>query len=400
MAESGRLGRPPTNFTFDDVDIGALRARRTLKWTRYGPDVLAAWVAEMDFATAPVVHAAIADAVRREQFGYPVHDEVTGLPEAVAAWSAERYGWSIDPAQVHLLPDVLRGIELAIEHFSVPDSSVIVTTPAYMPFLGLPAVVRRASVEVPLRHDGDRYSLDLDAIEAAFKSGAGSLILCNPYNPVGRCFTRPELEALAQVVDGCGGRVIADEIHAPLIYAGHHHIPYASISDTAAGHTLTFTSATKAWNLPGLKCAVAITSNDADQKSWRNISSRTHGASTLGIEASVAAFTDGQPWLDAALGYLDETRTWFTEVLAEQMPQVRYTPPEATYLAWLDCCELNLPVEPATFFLDNARVACNDGPSFGHECSGFMRINLATSRAILGSMVTAMSESLAHRGVT
>jgi len=365
-----------------------------MKWSVFGPDVLAGCVAEMDFPTAPVVRDAIADAVRREQFGYPVVDADTGLPEAVASYSRTRYGWTIDPVRVHLLPDVLRGVELAIEFFSSPGSAVILPTPAYMPFFGLPAMVGRELVEVPLIHNGERHSLDLEGIASAFEAGAGSLILCHPYNPVGRCFERKELEALAQVVDDCGGRVISDEIHAPLTYTGHHHIPYASLSDTAAEHTLTFASATKAWNLPGLKCAVAITSNETDEKAWLSIAPHTHGASTLGIEASVAAFAAGQPWLDAAMTYLDRTRTWLSDLLAESMPEVRYTPPEATYFAWLDCRALALPIDPATFFLMNARVAVNDGPRFGGPAEGFVRLNMATSRPLRERMVTAMGESV------
>jgi len=387
-------GKPSNGFVFDDLDVDVLRARRTLKWSRYGPEVLAAWVAEMDFPTAPVVQAAIANAVRREQFGYPVDDVDTGLRQAVAAWSEEHYGWAVDLDRVHLLPDVLRGVELAIEFFSPPGSPVILPTPAYMPFFRVPGMVERDIIQVPLLHDGTRYSLDLDGIGAAFAAGGGALILCHPYNPVGRVFSRQELEALAQVVDQHGGRVISDEIHAPLTYPGAQHLPYASLSDTTAAHTLTFTAATKAWNLPGLKCAVAITSSDADEKAWQDIAGHTHGASSLGIEASVSAFTDGRPWLDAALAYLDVTRNWFAGLLDEHLPLVRYTPPEATYLAWLDCRELKLPVEPAEFFLDRAKVAVNAGPSFGAPAQGFVRLNLATSRSLLERMVTAMGAAI------
>lgn len=390
---------PAPDFGFDAVDIETQRARRTLKWTRFGPDVLAAWVAEMDFPTAPAVLDAIRDAVRREQFGYAIPEIETGLPGAFAAWSQDRDGWTVDPERVHLLPDLLRGVSVAIEFFSRPGSPVILPTPAYMPFLTLPGDVGREIIEVPLLQDVDgRFSLDLDGIDAAFAAGAASIIHCHPHNPVGRVFTRPEMEALAHVVDRHGGRVISDEIHSPLTYGGVGHIPYASISEVTAGHTLTLTSASKAWNLAGLKCALAVTSNDVDERRWQEIASHAHGVSPFGTVASVAAFRDGGPWLDAAVAYLDETRTWIADVLHDRLPQVQYTPPEATYLAWLDCRALGLPTEPGEFFQEHAKVALNHGPTFGEPGRGWVRLNLATSRPILERIVTAMAKSVPAAG--
>ena len=379
-------------FGFDDVDVDAQLRRRTLKWSMHGPDVLAAWVAEMDFAAAPVVRDALADAVEREQFGYPCDDEDTGLPEAVAGWMAHRHGWTIDPASVHSVPDVVRGVRLAVEFFTEPGSAVVVPTPAYAPFFRVPGMAGRTLVDVASINEGGRYRLDLDGIDDAFDAGAGSIILCHPYNPVGTCFAPAELEALAQVVERHGARVVSDEIHAPLVFRGGVHVPYASLSATTAEHTLTLTSATKAWNVPGLKCAVAITSNDADEKTWLTMAPEAHGASTLGMVASIAAFTAGEPWLDAALAYLDDTRTWLSGELAEHLPSIGYQPPEATYLAWLDCRPLELSTAPGRFFLEHAGVALNEGSSFGPAGEGFVRLNLATSRSVLQRIVRQMGE--------
>lgn len=394
--------RRETAFTpgFDDVDERAMRARRTVKWSTYGSDVLPAWIAEMDFRTAPVVLDAIRDAVDREQLGYAFVGD-TGLREAIADWSATHWGHPLDPARINLVPDVLRGVELAIEYFSPESSSVILPTPAYMPFFDVPPVLRRRCIEVPLRHVDRRYSLDLEGIAAAFEAGAGTLILCQPYNPVGRLFSRAELAALAEVVDAHHGRVVSDEIHAPHTFTGPH-VPYASVSPRAAEHTITLVSASKAWNLAGLSCAAAILGTDADQRVWDGIPLlRTHGVSPLGIVAGRAAFTSGEPWLRQALDYLDHTRAWLTEVLAEHLPQVGYTPPEATYFAWLDCRKLALPTDPAEFFLERARVAVNPGPAFGAEGEGFVRLNLATSRSILTRMVSAMGRAVAtERGAS
>lgn len=381
-------------FGFDHVDLAVLRARRTLKWSGVPADVLAAWVAEMDFPTAPVVRDAIADAVQREQFGYPVDDEVSGLPEAVAAWMAQRHGWTVAPNQVHSLPSVIRGVEIAVEFFTTPDSAVVVPTPAYGPFFRAPNRVRRNVVEVPCIEDDGHYTLDLERIGAAFAAGAGSIALCHPYNPVGRCFAVDELDALAEVVEHHGARVISDEIHAPLVFPDRVHVPYASLSPATAAHTITLTAASKAWNVPGLKCAVAITTNPEDERRWEDLLGHAHGASTLGIVASIAAFTEGEPWLDAALAYLDETRAWLPGPLAEHLPGVRYTPPEATYLAWLDFRALDLPAEPADHLLEHGKVQIIQGNKFGADGEGFIRLNLATSRSMLEQVLAAIAAGL------
>jgi cystathionine beta-lyase len=385
-----------TGNGFDDVDIDAVRARRTVKWTKFGPTVLAGWVAEMDFPTAPVIVDALLDAIRREQFGYPVADSETGLPEAFANWSLWRHEWDVDPSRIHTLPDVLRGVALAIEYSTRPKSSVILPTPAYMPFFDVIPMVGRRIIEAPLASTGTRSTLDLERIEAAFVAGAGSIILCHPHNPVGMSATRLELEELAAVVERHGGYVISDEVHCPLTFPESSHIPYASISPLAAAHSITLASASKAWNLAGLKCAVAVTTNDEDLSTWQGFTQQAQGASTLGIEASIAAFSKAGPWLDAVVAHLDSTRRWFGELLLERLPEMTYTPPEATYFAWLDCERLSLPEDPATFFLRHANVAVNDGATFGRGFEKFVRLNMATSRTILGQMVSAMEDAVSQ----
>ena len=385
------------NLLFENFSPETLRKRGTAKWTYFDADVIAAWVAEMDFPTAPPVLAAIRDAVERQEFGYPSREGDTGLPEALAGWASSSYGWDVDPQRVHILPDVLRGVELAIEFFSAAGSPVILPTPAYMPFFEVPRVVNRRIVEVPLAVEDGRYSLDLDGIDRAFADGAGVLILCQPYNPLGRAFSRKELEDLSVVVARHGGRVVSDEIHAPLTYE-QTHIPYASVNGDAAAHTVTVTSASKAWNLPGLKCAQVITSNDADEEVWRGISMmKTHGASTIGIRANVAAFEEGGAWLAEAMSYLDGNRRLIGELLDQHLPEIGYRMPEATYFAWLDCRPLRLDVEPGEFFLEHARVATSPGPPFGELAKGFVRFNFATSRSILEQAVKAMATAVHAR---
>ncbi|HUE59253.1 MAG TPA: aminotransferase class I/II-fold pyridoxal phosphate-dependent enzyme [Acidimicrobiales bacterium] len=383
---------------FDDFTPDTLRRRGTIKWSKYEPDVLACWVAEMDFATAPPVRRAALEAVEREEFGYPRSDETNGLREAVADFQRSRYGWNVDRERVHTLPDVLKGVELAIRHFSPEGSAVILSTPAYMPFFELPSVTGRAIVEVQTVLEAGVYRLDLDGIDAAFAAGAGTFVLCNPYNPLGRSFSREEMLGLAAVVGRHGGRVVADEIHAPLTYPGHRHVPYASLSEETASHTVTLTSASKGWNLPGLKCAQVILSNDVDEDCWRTLSVLdTHGASTVGIAANIAAYREGVPWLEAVVDYLRGNRQLLGELLALHLPGVVYAPPEASYLAWLDCRALELDREPADYFLEKARVATNPGLAFGAPGAGHLRFNFATSRSILEQAVESMGAAVNGR---
>jgi cystathionine beta-lyase len=382
----------------DRISIDELRSRGGLKWTYAGPDVLGAFVAEMDFGTAPEVEAALRDVISRKDFGYLTPGAAQEMAEAVAGWLAEQHGWIVDPARIRPLPDVIKGLEAAITVFSRADSPVILPTPAYMPFLTVPPLLGREIIQVPMITTGGRLALDLDGIDAAFRAGGHLLILCNPCNPVGRVYTRDELAAVAEVTQRHGGRVFADEIHAPLVYPGHRHIPYASVSALAAAHTVTSTSASKGWNLPGLKCAQLILTNDADLEKWDAAGRLTeHGASTPGVRANIAAFSAGRGWLEEVVGYLDGNRRLLAELLAEHLPGVRYQPPEGTYLSWLDCRGLNLGDAPGEFFLDKAQVMVNDGPAFGDAGRGHVRLNFATPRPILAEIVRRMGQAAANR---
>lgn len=382
-------------FGFDHLSIEGLRRRKTAKWSFYGDDVLAAWVAEMDFPLAPVLRSALHEAIERGDTGYPPEPEASGLPSACAAWLARRFGLTVDHRHIRVLPDVLRGVVLAIEAFSQPQSSVVVMTPAYPPFFEAVRVAGRQVVPVPLLTREGRFTFDLDAIEAALRAGAETVMLCNPHNPVGRVFTREELAALAALVDAHGARVVSDEIHAPLVYPGAAHVSYATISEAAARHSVTLTSASKGWNLPGLKCAQIILTNPTDGERWDQLSFlQTYGVSPLGMLANRVAFEQGEPWLREVVTYLDGNRALLARLLAERLPQVRYTMPEGTYLTWLDCRALGLD-DPAAFFLQRARVALSDGAAFGEPGRGHVRLNFATSRAILTEIVQAMAGALA-----
>ena len=252
---------------FDSIGMYRLREIGGLKWTMF-PGKIGAFVAEMDFGCAPAIAKALHESVDDGLFGYLPPAVSEAMSEACAAWQKSRYGWDVPAARVHPLPDVIKGLEVAIEHFSAPGSKIVLPTPAYMPFLSVPPTLGREIIQVPMLVRDGRYEFDLDGLDRAFHDGGGLLILCNPYNPLGRVFSREELLAVSDVVERNGARVFSDEIHAPLVYPGGQHVPYASVSEVAASHTITSTSASKAWNLPGLKCAQIIISNDADAEVW------------------------------------------------------------------------------------------------------------------------------------
>jgi len=379
----------------DATTAAMLRARGSHKWTAPGPDGLGAAVAEMDFGAAPPVLEALARLSADAAFGYLPPRLAGELAAACAQFQQRRYGWEVDPAQIHHVPDVIKAVEIAITHFSRPGSPVILPTPAYMPFLVVPGLLGREIIQVRMRDADGFFTLDLDRIEDAFRAGGHLLIFCNPYNPLGRVFTTAEMAQLTDVVARHGGRVFADEIHGPLVYPGKRHVPYASTSDAAASHSLTATSASKAWNLPGLKCAQVILANEPDRRRWEQMGFlASHGASNPGVVANIAAFRHGEAWLDEILDYLDESRHLLAGLLGARQPQVRYRPPDGTYLAWLDCTAMHLRRSPGELVADRAHVTVVDGPAFGAGGAGAFRLNFATPHAILTEMVQRVAAVL------
>jgi cystathionine beta-lyase len=378
---------------YDALTVADLRARGGLKWSRYGPDSLGAFVAEMDTGTAPAVQAALRAAVEVGDFGYLPPGPPAAMAAACAAWQRDRYGWAVAPSDVRPVPDVLRGLEIVLARLAAPGRPVILPTPAYMPFLELPGLLGREILEVPATRVDGRPAFDLDGLDAAFRAGGELLVLTNPHNPLGRVFTADELRAVCEVVERHGGRVFADEIHAPLTYPGHQHVPYAALSPIAAGHTVTAVSASKAWNLPGLACGQLILSNDADRAAFARLpTAATHGTSPLGVIAATAAYMRGGPWLDGVLQHLDGNRRALARLLAEHLPDARFDLPEGTYLAWLDLRALGLGDHPAEVLHERTGVVLVDGPLCGSAGRGHARLNFATPRPILERLVARLGD--------
>jgi cystathionine beta-lyase len=371
---------------FDDLSLDALRQRRSEKWRRYPEDVLPVWVAELDFPLAPPVHRALADAVERDDTGYA---NVGGLPEAFASFAASRWGWQVDPQCTLLVADIMSGVAELLLALTAPGDQVVVNPPVYPPFLAVPREVGREVVEAPL---GPDWRLDLEALEATFARGARCYLLCSPHNPTGTVHTRDELAAVAELAAAHDVLVIADEVHAPMTLPGAEHVPYLGLG---AEHGLALVSASKAWNLAGLKCALAVAGSERMAAELGRVPRhvRFH-VGHFGVIGSVAAFTDGGEWLDGLVAHLDDQRERLAELLAAELPDVRLVPPEASYLAWLDCRTLGFGDDPSEAFLERGRVALSSGLPFGAEGKGFARLNFGTSGALLAEAVKRMRSAL------
>jgi len=367
-------------------DLPTLRLRRSSKWVEHPPDVLPAFVAEMDVALAPVIRDAVVEAIELGDVGYA---EPGGLHHAYAGFAQRRFGWSPDPARMRLIPDVMAGIVELLRILTEPGDGVVITPPVYPPFFdGIPEAGRRV-VEVPLAGG----ELDLDGLAAAFTAGARAFVLCNPHNPTGRVADRAELEAVAELAERHGVLVLSDEIHAPLALPGARHTPFAALGERRC---VVLTSASKAFNTAGLKCAVAIAGSDAVARELRRLPAELpYRAGLLGVIAAQAAFEHGDAWLDELLVALDANRRTLGELLERHLPQIGYEPPEAGFLAWLDCRALGLGDDPAATFLARGRVALVSGPTFGAPGRGFARLNIGTSEALLAEAVERMAAAVA-----
>lgn len=375
------------------LSLDMLRRRTSMKWRAYPADVLPLWVAEMDVPLAAPVARAIADAVALGDTGYPAG---TAYARALAGFARERWGWhDLAVERTAMVPDVMLGIVEVLKLVTRPGDPVVVNCPVYPPFYQFVTHMDRRVVEAPL---GAGRRIDFDALEAAFRDGVagrggGAYLLCNPHNPTGTVHSAEELAAVAALADEYGVRVVADEIHAPVVALDAAFVPYLSVPGAEGGFSLM--SASKAWNLAGLKAALAIAGPEAAGDLARMPEEVSHGPSHVGILAHTAALRDGGGWLDALRTGLDENRQLLARLLAERLPAVRYRPAAGTFLAWLDCRPLGLGDNPAAFFLEHGRVALSPGPDFGTGGAGHVRLNLATSPEVLTEAVGRMADALA-----
>ena len=400
-AAESALRNPPARL--DDLDIELLKTRFSEKWESYPNDIHPAWVAEMDFPLAEPIRVVLERALDRWDFGYPIAPNETGLREAFCERMQRLWGWQTRPEQVEILTDVVQGLYLGLQAYTEPGEGAVIQTSIYPPFLDAVRETHRKLVEHPLiapeAPGATGYQLDLDSLRARIDEHTRIALLCNPHNPSGRVFRRDELEALAELAKQEDWVVMVDEIHQDLVFSGHQHIPFATLSEDAAARCVTLTSATKAFNIPGLRTAVAHFGSPALQKRFNTCIPRhtRGGIGLLGLYATIAAWRHSDPWLEEVRNYLEANRNFVLQYLAAELPEIHCQAPEATYLAWLDCRDLDLSPSPARFFYEHAQVALSEGANFGAGWEGFARLNFATSRALLQRILEQLTKAVRSR---
>ena len=391
MSDAGRADRPGPAL-LGNPSLAVLRQRTSEKWRTYPDDVLPSFVAEMDFDLARPIIDAVTESMAASDAGY---GHIGRLGEAFAGFAASRLGWSPDPARIFAIPDVMTGITEMITALTPPGSGVVISPPVYSPFFFRVGFAGRRVVEAPLRRrDDGGYELDAESLDRALsEDGVSAYILCSPHNPVGRVWTAQELTTVAGLCHARGVLVLVDEIHAPLVLPGAAQVPILSLDHPVTARTIAFTSASKGWNIPGLKCGLAIAGSPelatVLTERWEALA-----PGLLGVHASVAAFEQATGWLDALLAQLDRNRALLARLLAGQLPQIRYRPPEASFLAWLDCRELGSGDDPAAGFLERGRVALAAGTDYGTQGRGFARLNIGTTEPLLAEAVRRMTASM------
>jgi cysteine-S-conjugate beta-lyase len=375
-----------------NCSLAELARRKSHKWRTYPPDVLPAFVAEMDFTLAEPISAAVRAALAIGDTGYP---QVGELGEVFASFAAGRLGWAPRPDWVFAVPDVMTGIVEVLLAATAHGSGVVISPPVYGPFFVRLGFIGRRVVEAPLRRSDDGgYDLDLAALDSALADpGVSAYLLCSPHNPIGRVWTREQLLAVADMCQRHDVVLLVDEIHAPLVMPDAKFVPFGSIDHPMAERAYVFSSASKGWNIAGLKCGLAVAGSEQTAavlaERWEALL-----CSHLGLLGSVAAFSESAPWLDAAVAQIDENRRLLSRLLREQLPEVGYVPGAATFLAWLDCRNLGLGDDPAAAFLARGKVALSPGPDFGDQGAGYARLNIGTSPELVAEAVRRMAAAV------
>ena len=369
------MSTPFTTFSLDQ-----LRTRTSAKWQHYGPDVLPLWVAEMDVPIAPAVIDAVTEAMNKGDTGYAVGN---GCGTVFADYAQRHWALDVDPEYALPVIDVIRGLITVVEAATEPGAPIILTPPVYYPFAMIVEGTGRTLINAPLTSVGrlDPIALENAFTEAAAMGKGGIVLISNPHNPGGAVHTREELTMLATLANKFGIRILSDEIHAPLTMPGFDFVSILGIPEAATA--VVVTSASKSYNLAGLKSAI-IQANDNSADLLEKIKSNGYEApSHLGSIAHMAAYKYGDQWLEEVIQDIDRNRFLVSELVETYLPGALYSPVDSTYLAWIDCRPLGLGDDPGQQFLDKGKVAFNSGHIFGPGGEGHVRVNMGTSPEIL-----------------
>ena len=379
-----------------DLNLDRVRNRPGIKWERHGNDVLSAWVADMDVEVPDFIKEAVIKRIEVGGLGYGFYDEPIPVLEAFKSRMDTAFGWSIDTEDVMRVHDVIQGLEWVLHTLTPPGSEIVVLTPVYPPFYSSVEGTGRNWVANPLLENEEGWALDFDHLEeVAARDNVSALLLCHPHNPCGYVMTSADLAQIIEIAELNNLLVISDEIHCDLVYSPHKHVPTASISELAAQRTVTLTAATKTFNMAGLRMAFIHSSSRQYSPQLKEIRPRMIGGiNGLGQVATAAGWEKGDAWIAELVEGLDHNRHLLAEMLSEHLPQIRYRPPQATYLSWLDCRDLGLGDNPAEIFMSRGKVALNSGLDFGVEGTGYVRLNFATSPEMLAMIVERMASAV------
>lgn len=382
-------------MTFDFDQVFERQGTGSTKWSRYPAEVLPMWVADMDFAAPPMVIDALHKRLEHPMLGYSVAQD--SLRAAIVADLWSKYGWRVEPQQILFLPGVEPGFNMALHALVEPQQNVVVQVPNYPPLRHAPGHWNLNKVELPFTPLDGEFHTPLAALRDALQGG-GALLLSNPHNPLGKVFGRDELKAVADICIEQDAWIISDEIHAELCFDGRVHIPTASLGAEIAERTITLMSASKAYNIAGLKTSFAIIQNARLRERVNSArAGMVDSVNALGLEATRAAYSEAGPWLEALKAYLQANRDYLVDAVKNRLPGITMTVPQGTYLAWLDCSGLGLD-DPQGFFLKEAKVGLSAGVDFGDDAGQFVRLNFGCPRALLEEGLARMERSLKARG--
>ncbi|QAX85143.1 aminotransferase [Pseudomonas sp. DTU12.3] len=382
-------------MTFDFDQVFDRHDTGSTKWSRYSADVLPMWVADMDFAAPPVIIEALQQRLLHPLVGYSVAQD--NLREAIVADLWAKFAWQVKPQELIFLPGVESGFNMALKALVQAQQNVVVQVPNYPPLRHAPGHwgLNKVELEFDAQADGT-YLTPLDALRASL-NGGGALLLSNPHNPLGKVFGRDELQAVAEICVAQDAWIISDEIHAELCFDGRVHIPTASLSAEIAQRTITLMSASKAYNIAGLKTSFMIIQDAALRERVNHTRcGMVDSVNPLGMEATRVAYSEGAPWLAELKTYLQGNRDWLVEAVRSRLPGVTLNVPQGTYLAWLDCSALEL-ANPQQFFLEQGKIGLSAGLDFGDQHQQFVRLNFGCPRSLLEEGIARMERALAHR---
>jgi cysteine-S-conjugate beta-lyase len=388
-------------FQYDFDELRDRRCSDSIKWRKYGEDIIPMWVADMDFLSPEPVIRTLRERIEHGFFGYPDcisddPDQPSQLRQVIIERMARLYGWQVEPDEIVFIPGVVTGFNLACHALVSPAQAVVIQTPVYPPILGAAKEtgVQGQEMELALNPDGT-YDIDWDAFERSLTSQSKLFLLCNPHNPVGKVFRKDELVRMAEICLRNGMTICSDEIHCDLVYSGHSHLPIASLDPEISKNAITLMAPSKTYNLAGLQCSFAIIQNAELRKRY------LHGrgglvpwVNLMGMIAAQSAYQQADNWLVQLLLYLEANRDFLCDYVARELPGVKVGRPEGTYLAWLDCRQTEIAQNPCQFFLEKGRVAFNDGKTFGKGGQGFVRLNFGCPRPILIEGLERIKKSL------